>query len=68
MRRTSSPASRLMTELLRQRHRITGDQEDDFSIRNLTEIANTATASANTLSLLLAASPPCRCWSAASAS
>jgi hypothetical protein len=32
-----------------------GDQEDDFSIRNLTEIANTASASANTLSMLLAA-------------
>ena len=31
------------------------DQEDDFSIRNLTEIANTASASANTLSMLLAA-------------
>ena len=44
-----------MTDLLRQRHRIIGDQEEDFSIRNLTEIANTATASANTLSLLLAA-------------
>ena len=44
-----------MTDLLRQRHRIIGDQEDDFSIRNLTEIANTATASANTLSMLLAA-------------
>ena len=49
------PGIALMTDLLRQRHRITGDQEDDFAIRNLTEIANTATASANTLSLLLAA-------------
>jgi len=44
-----------MTHLLRQRHRIAGDQEDDFGIRNLTEIANTAAASANTLSMLLAA-------------
>jgi putative ABC transport system permease protein len=44
-----------MSELLRQRHRITAEQEDDFSIRNLTEIANTASASANTLSMLLAA-------------
>ncbi len=43
------PGIALMTDLLRQRHRITGDQEDDFAIRNLTEIANTATASANTL-------------------
>ena len=44
------PGIESMTELLRQRHRVIGDQEDDFSIRNLTEIANTASASANTLS------------------
>jgi putative ABC transport system permease protein len=44
-----------MTQLLRQRHRVLEDQEDDFAIRNLTEIANTASASANTLSMLLAA-------------
>lgn len=49
------PGIEAMTELLRQRHRIIGEQEDDFSIRNLTEIANTASASANTLSMLLAA-------------
>jgi putative ABC transport system permease protein len=41
--------------LLRQRHRLPEEAEDDFSIRNLTEIANTATASARTLSFLLAA-------------
>jgi putative ABC transport system permease protein len=41
--------------LLRQRHRLADDAEDDFTIRNLTEIANTATASARTLSFLLAA-------------
>ncbi|MGL4975399.1 MAG: ABC transporter permease [Bosea sp. (in: a-proteobacteria)] len=41
--------------LLRQRHRLGDDLEDDFTIRNLTEIANTATAAANTLSWLLAA-------------
>lgn len=49
------PGIELITQLLQQRHRIVGDQEDDFSIRNLTEIANTASASANTLSMLLAA-------------
>jgi putative ABC transport system permease protein len=49
------PGIESMTRLLRQRHRVVGEQEDDFAIRNLTEIANTATASANTLSLLLAA-------------
>ncbi|WP_186419413.1 ABC transporter permease [Bosea sp. CS1GBMeth4] len=41
--------------LLRQRHRLPEEQEDDFTIRNLTEIANTATAAASTLSWLLAA-------------
>jgi putative ABC transport system permease protein len=49
------PGIERATALLRQRHRLTGDQEDDFSIRNLTEIANTASASASTLSMLLAA-------------
>lgn len=43
------------TALLRQRHRLPEDQDDDFVVRNLTEIANTATAAANTLSWLLAA-------------
>ncbi len=41
--------------LLRQRHRVAEEQDDDFIIRNLTEIANTATAAATTLSWLLAA-------------
>jgi putative ABC transport system permease protein len=41
--------------LLRQRHRLQPGQEDDFQIRNLTEIANTAAGAASTLSLLLAA-------------
>jgi putative ABC transport system permease protein len=49
------PGIETMTHLLRQRHRVVGEQEDDFAIRNLTEIANTASASANTLSILLAA-------------
>ena len=49
------PGIESMAQLLRQRHRVVGEQEDDFSIRNLTEIANTAAASANTLSALLAA-------------
>jgi putative ABC transport system permease protein len=50
-----APGIAKISDLLRQRHRQVGDQEDDFSIRNLTEIANTASASANTLSMLLAA-------------
>jgi putative ABC transport system permease protein len=41
--------------LLRQRHRLQPSQEDDFSVRNLAEIAATREASARTLALLLAA-------------
>jgi putative ABC transport system permease protein len=50
-----APGIERMEALLRQRHRLLPDQENDFSVRNLTEVANTASASANTLSLLLAA-------------
>ena len=50
-----APGIERIEGLLRQRHRLLPDQENDFSTRNLTEIANTATASANTLSWLLAA-------------
>jgi putative ABC transport system permease protein len=42
-------------ELLRQRHRLLAHQDDDFWIRNLTEIAETRDASSRTLALLLAA-------------
>ena len=41
--------------LLRQRHRLQPGQDDDFSIRNLAEIAATREASARTLAWLLAA-------------
>lgn len=50
-----TPGIEQVNALLRQRHRLTEDQEDDFIVRNLTEIANTATAAATTLSWLLAA-------------
>ena len=50
-----APGIQRIEALLRQRHRIASDQEADFSTRNLTEIANTASTSANTLSMLLAA-------------
>lgn len=43
-----------MSALLRQRHRLQTDQEDDFTVRNLTEVMNTVGASARILSLLLA--------------
>jgi putative ABC transport system permease protein len=41
--------------LLRQRHRLQPNQEDDFSIRNLADILATREESARTLALLLAA-------------
>ncbi|MGL4812579.1 MAG: ABC transporter permease [Beijerinckiaceae bacterium] len=41
--------------LLRQRHRLADDQDDDFSVRNMTEVMNTVGAAAGTMSLLLAA-------------
>ncbi|HEV2554843.1 MAG TPA: ABC transporter permease [Bosea sp. (in: a-proteobacteria)] len=50
-----APGIEQTSALLRQRHRLMPDQEDDFIVRNLTEIANTATQAANTLSWLLAA-------------
>jgi len=50
-----APGIEQTSALLRQRHRLMDDADDDFIVRNLTEIANTATAAANTLSWLLAA-------------
>jgi putative ABC transport system permease protein len=50
-----APGIERIEALLRQRHRVVADQDSDFSIRNLTEIANTAGAAASTLSWLLAA-------------
>jgi putative ABC transport system permease protein len=44
-----------ITMLLRQRHRIQPNQENDFSVRNLTEIAASAEQSAHVMSLLLGA-------------
>jgi len=44
-----------ITRLLQQRHRIRPGQEDDFSIRNLTEAMSTAEASANVMTILLGA-------------
>jgi putative ABC transport system permease protein len=41
--------------LLRQRHRLQPTQDDDFTVRNLSDIAATQEASARTLALLLAA-------------
>ncbi len=44
-----------ITALLRERHRLRPSQEDDFSIRNLTELGNALQEGTQTLTLLLAA-------------
>ncbi len=44
-----------ITQLLRQRHRIRANQDNDFSVRNLTEAMSTAEESARVMSLLLGA-------------
>jgi putative ABC transport system permease protein len=44
-----------INELLRQRHRIQPNQDNDFTVRNLTEIMATAEQSASVMSLLLGA-------------
>ena len=44
-----------ITNLLRDRHHIRAGQDDDFSIRNLTELANASEDSLKTITTLLAA-------------
>ena len=44
-----------ITDLLRQRHRIQDDRDDDFVVRNQQEIAEAATATSRTMTVLLGA-------------
>jgi putative ABC transport system permease protein len=46
-------AQQQITALLRQRHRIAQDREDDFTIRNLSDITEAATNSARVMAVLL---------------
>jgi putative ABC transport system permease protein len=46
---------RAINELLRQRHRIREGADSDFSVRNLTALANTAAETAQVMSLMLGA-------------
>ena len=48
-------AENSITELLRQRHRIRDGAENDFTVRNLTAMANTAAETAKVMSLMLGA-------------
>jgi putative ABC transport system permease protein len=46
-------AQEQITALLRQRHRIGPDRDDDFTIRNLSDIAEAASSSAQVMAVLL---------------
>jgi putative ABC transport system permease protein len=48
-------AERQVTDLLRQRHRIGPDKEDDFTVRNLTQMLQMAEDTTKTMTLLLGA-------------
>ena len=50
-----SSAEDAMNDLIRQRHNIRENAESDFSIRNLTAMAKTASETAKTMSMLLGA-------------
>jgi len=53
--RAMSEAEQEIRGLLRQRHRLQAFQDDDFNIRNLTEVLQSQEASSRVLTLLLAA-------------
>jgi len=52
---TMKLAEEEITQLLRQRHRLRSNQDNDFTVRNLTEAMSTAEESARVMSLLLGA-------------
>jgi putative ABC transport system permease protein len=43
-----------ITDLLRQRHKLSANEPDDFTVRNMTDIADAANATSNTMTILLA--------------
>jgi putative ABC transport system permease protein len=47
-------AQQQITELLRQRHNLTPNEPNDFTVRNMTDIAEAANETNNTMTLLLA--------------
>jgi putative ABC transport system permease protein len=50
-----APAEKQITELLRQRHRISAKQDSDFTVRNLTQIMQAQEQSTRVMTLLLGA-------------
>ena len=47
-------AQEQITELLRQRHKLTSNEPNDFTVRNMTDIAEAANETNNTMTILLA--------------
>ena len=47
-------AQQQITELLRQRHKLTANEPNDFTVRNMTDIAEAASETNNTMTILLA--------------
>ena len=43
-----------ITDLLRQRHKLSASEPDDFTVRNMTDIADAANQTSNTMTILLA--------------
>jgi len=43
-----------ITDLLRQRHKLTANEGNDFTVRNMTDIADAANETSNTMTVLLA--------------
>jgi putative ABC transport system permease protein len=43
-----------ITELLRQRHKLSDNEPNDFTVRNMTDIADAANETSNTMTILLA--------------
>ena len=43
-----------ITDLLRQRHKLSANEPDDFTVRNMTDIADAANQTSNTMTILLA--------------
>jgi putative ABC transport system permease protein len=43
-----------ISDLLRQRHKLTGGEPDDFTVRNMTDIAEAANETSRTMTILLA--------------
>ena len=43
-----------ITDLLRQRHKLAASEANDFTVRNMTDIADAANATSNTMTILLA--------------